>query len=93
MTLPQRSWVEISRGAVTGNYRAIRKLTGPGVTVAAVVKADAYRHGAVEIARLLEGEGAEWLAVSNAEEGVALREAGVGGRGRLGGGGAWGRGG
>lgn len=80
MSLPQRSWVEISRGAIAGNYRAIRELTGPGVTVAAVVKADAYRHGAVEIARLLEGEGAEWLAVSNAEEGLELREAGIAAR-------------
>jgi alanine racemase len=42
-----------------------------------VVKADAYRHGAVEVSRLLETEGAQWLAVSNVEEGVALREAGV----------------
>ncbi|MEP7362124.1 MAG: alanine racemase [Acidobacteriota bacterium] len=77
MTLPKRSWVEISLGAIASNYRAICDLTGPRVTVAAVVKADAYRHGAVEIARVLEREGAAWLAVSNAEEGVELREAGV----------------
>jgi alanine racemase len=77
MNLPQRSWVEISRGAIKANYRAVCELAGPGVTVAAVVKADAYRHGAVEIARLLEGEGATWLAVSNAEEGLELREAGA----------------
>jgi alanine racemase len=42
-----------------------------------VVKADAYRHGAVEVSRLLEAEGARWLAVSSVEEGVALREAGI----------------
>jgi len=42
-----------------------------------VVKADAYRHGAVEVSKMLEGTGAKWLAVSNAEEGVALREAGI----------------
>lgn len=80
MSLPRRSWVEISLGAIGANYRAIVELTGPGVTVAAVVKADAYRHGAVEIARVLEREGVEWLAVSNAEEGVELREAGIGAR-------------
>jgi alanine racemase len=40
-----------------------------------VVKADAYRHGAVEVSRVLEAEGARWLAVSNVEEGVALRQA------------------
>jgi alanine racemase len=42
-----------------------------------VVKADAYRHGAVEVSRILEADGARWLAVSNTEEGVILREAGV----------------
>jgi alanine racemase len=45
-----------------------------------VVKADAYRHGAIEVSRLLEAEGAEWLAVSNAEEGIALRQAGIAAR-------------
>ena len=42
-----------------------------------VVKADAYRHGAVEVSRALEAEGARWLAVSNVEEGIALRQAGI----------------
>jgi alanine racemase len=41
------------------------------------VKADAYRHGAVEVSRTLEREGARWLAVSSADEGIALREAGI----------------
>jgi len=49
---------------------------GPGVTVCAVVKADAYGHGAIEVSRILEEEGARWLAVSSVEEGVALRRAG-----------------
>jgi alanine racemase len=42
-----------------------------------VVKADAYRHGAVEVSRVLTTEGASWLAVGNVEEGVALRQAGI----------------
>jgi alanine racemase len=42
-----------------------------------VVKADAYRHGAIEVSRTLEQQGAKWLAVSSAEEGVSLREAGI----------------
>ncbi len=42
-----------------------------------VVKADAYRHGAIEVSRILEAEGAQWLAVSNVEEGIALRQAGI----------------
>jgi alanine racemase len=45
-----------------------------------VVKADAYRHGAVEVSRILEQQGAAWLAVSNVEEGVALRRAGAAAR-------------
>lgn len=80
MSLPRRSWVEVSLGAVAANFRTVRNLVGEGVTVAAVVKADAYRHGAVEVARVLEQEGAQWFAVSNAEEGLELREAGIAAR-------------
>lgn len=72
-----RTWVEISRAQIAANFRAVRELVGAGVEVTAVVKADAYGHGAVEVARVLESEGARWLAVSTVEEGVALREAGI----------------
>lgn len=74
---PYRSWVEISRARIAENFRAIRTLVGPNVEVMPVVKADAYRHGAVEVARVLTAEGAAWLAVGNVEEGVALRQAGI----------------
>ena len=76
-TSPYRSWVEISRSQIASNYQVIQKAVGPGVTVMPVVKADAYRHGAVEVSRVLTNEGAKWLAVSNVEEGVALRLAGI----------------
>ncbi len=72
-----RSWVEVSRERIAGNFRAIRDLVGPNVEVMPVVKADAYRHGAVEVSRVLETTGARWLAVSNVDEGVALRETGI----------------
>jgi alanine racemase len=75
--LPYRCWVEVSRAQIATNFRAIRELVGPAVEVMPVVKADAYRHGAVEVSRVLEREGARWLAVSNTEEGIALREAGI----------------
>ena len=65
-----RSWVEVSLGQIRANYRAVRKVVGAEVDVMAVVKADAYRHGAPEVSRALEAEGAHWLAVSNVEEGV-----------------------
>ena len=76
-TYPYRSWVEISLSRIAENFRAIRALVGPGVEVMPVVKADAYRHGAVEVSRTLESEGAHWLAVSNTDEGIALRDAGI----------------
>lgn len=72
-----RSWVEVSLGRITRNFEAIRALTGPAVEVMPVVKADAYRHGAVEVSRTLAKAGARWLAVSSVEEGVALRDAGI----------------
>lgn len=76
-TSPYRSWVEISRSQVAENFRSIRSVVGDGVEVMPVVKADAYRHGAVEISRVLTKQGARWLAVSNVEEGVTLRQADI----------------
>lgn len=75
--LPYRSWVEVSRKQIAANFESIRKVVGPAVEVMPVVKADAYRHGAVEVSRVLESHGARWLAVSNTDEGIALRDAGI----------------
>jgi len=72
-----RSWVEISLKQIVENFRAVRYVVGPGVEVMPVVKADAYRHGAVEVSRALAGAGARWLAVSNVEEGAILRDHGI----------------
>jgi alanine racemase len=72
-----RSWVEVSRTRIRENYRAVRALVGEKAEAMPVVKADAYRHGAIEISRVLESEGVRWLAVSNVDEGIALREAGI----------------
>jgi alanine racemase len=72
-----RSWVEISLGTIRANYRAVKCVVGEAAEIMPVVKADAYRHGAVEVSRTLEAEGAPWLAVSNVEEGMALRQAGI----------------
>ena len=76
-TSPYRSWVEISREQIAANFQCIRNAVGNGIEVMPVVKADAYRHGAIEVARVLEREGARWMGVSNVEEGVVLREAGI----------------
>jgi alanine racemase len=72
-----RSWVEISLKQITENFRAVRLVVGPEVEVMPVVKADAYRHGAVEVSRALAAAGARWLAVSNVEEGAILRDRGI----------------
>jgi len=75
--IPHRSWVEVSRAQIAENFRCVRAAAGSSVEVMAVVKADAYGHGAAEVSRVLEAHGARWLAVSNVGEGVALREAGL----------------
>ena len=72
-----RSWVEISLKQIADNFQAVRDVVGPAVEVMPVVKADAYRHGAVEVSNALTNAGARWLAVSNVEEGVILRERGI----------------
>ncbi|MBI3679413.1 MAG: alanine racemase [Acidobacteria bacterium] len=68
-----RCWVEISREQLAANYRSIQQAVGAVVEVMPVVKADAYRHGAVEVSRILIAEGVRWLAVSSVDEGMALR--------------------
>ncbi|HUA19346.1 MAG TPA: alanine racemase [Bryobacteraceae bacterium] len=75
-----RSWVEISLQQIAANFQAVRDVVGPGVEVMPVVKADAYRHGAVEVSHALLRAGARWLAVSNVEEGAILREHGIAAR-------------
>jgi alanine racemase len=71
------TWADISLERLARNFRAVQDHVGPEVTVCAVVKADAYGHGAVECARALERAGAAWLGVTSTEEGVRLREAAV----------------
>ena len=67
----------ISLSAIEENYRRIRAALAPRVKVIAVVKADAYGHGAVPVAQRLERAGADMFAVAILEEALALREAGV----------------
>ncbi len=75
-----RTFVEISRQKLVENYESIRRLVGSSVEILAVVKADAYGHGAVEVARTLEGAGAGWFAVTSVSEGIELRQRGIRGR-------------
>jgi alanine racemase len=71
------AWAEIDLGAIRHNAREIRRIVGPKPKIMAVVKAEAYGHGAVPVARAAVEAGVEWLGVSLPEEGIALREAGL----------------
>ncbi|MFN0108508.1 MAG: alanine racemase [Blastocatellia bacterium] len=71
------TWAEVSLSALTENYKTLkRQLTG-NAQLMAVVKANAYGHGAVECARALESAGADWFGVALVEEAVELRQAGI----------------
>ena len=63
----RRTWATIDLDAAAHNFHVIRAAMGKGVKMCCVVKADAYGHGAVQLGRLYERLGAEWLAVSNLE--------------------------
>lgn len=73
-------WVEVSLTALRHNFRTVRSFVHPEAEVCAVIKSDAYGHGAAVCALALQEEGARWFAVNTAEEGVALREGGIHGR-------------
>jgi alanine racemase len=70
-------WAEISLGALARNLRAIQRWVGAKRQILAVVKADAYGHGAPAVARALERAGAATFGVTSVSEGAELREAGV----------------
>lgn len=73
----RRTWAEIDLDCLRRNYEKLRERMGPQAKFMGVVKADAYGHGAVEIARKLESLGADYLAVSNVEEAEELRRGGA----------------
>jgi len=68
-----RSWVEVDLDHFTQNWNEMKRLVGPAVRIMQVVKADAYGHGAMEIANVALKNGAACLGVANADEGVQLR--------------------
>lgn len=72
------TWAEINLDNLTHNFRVTKAALGAGVAIMPAVKADAYGHGAIECARALETAGAEWFGVALPEEGVTLRNAGIG---------------
>jgi alanine racemase len=71
------TWAEIDLNNLAANFNRIKKRVSPVARVMAIVKANAYGHGAVECARRLQSEGADWFGVALPEEGVELRAAGI----------------
>ncbi|MFQ3617135.1 MAG: alanine racemase [Cyanobacteriota bacterium] len=73
----ERAWVEIDLSALAHNVRQFQMRLAGGSELMAVVKADAYGHGAVAIAQAALQAGATWLGVATIPEGIELREAGI----------------
>ena len=70
-------WAEIDLAAIAHNVQEVRRITKPTSKVLAVVKANAYGHGAVEVSKAALANGASWLGVARISEAVALRQAGI----------------
>ena len=70
----KRTWAEIDLDALAHNYNVLRKHIGENVKFLGVVKADAYGHGSVQVSRLLQNLGADYLAVSSIDEAIELRK-------------------
>lgn len=75
--LPRTAWARIDLDAIAGNLAAIRRVLPSGVRVEPVVKADAYGHGAVMVARVLAEAGADGFCVAAFDEALQLRRAGI----------------
>jgi alanine racemase len=71
------TWVEVDLEAVAYNVRQIKEIVGPDVHVLAVLKADAYGHGAITVARTALNNGASFCGVASVNEAVRMRRGGV----------------
>jgi alanine racemase len=71
------TWLEIDVDAIAHNVRCVKEIVGPDVRLLAVLKADAYGHGAVKVARTALNNGASYCGVASVNEAIQLRQAGV----------------
>jgi alanine racemase len=69
------NWIEVSADRLTANFRTLQRVVGSDITILAVIKANAYGHGAEVCAPILVRAGARWLGVTCATEGVRVRRA------------------
>ena len=73
----KRTWAEIDLNKIEKNYDICRSMLRDGVKMMGVIKADGYGHGAVAYAEIFSKKGCEWFAVSNLDEALQIREAGI----------------
>ena len=73
----KRTWAEIDLNKIEKNYDICRSMLRDGVKMMGVIKADGYGHGAVAYAEIFSKKGCEWFAVSNLDEALQLRAAGI----------------
>ncbi|MDO8536110.1 MAG: alanine racemase [Candidatus Omnitrophota bacterium] len=71
------TWAEVDMKALEHNYTQVKRLAGKDVQMMAVVKANAYGHGTVEVSKVLEKMGVNYLGVATTDEAVRLRDHGI----------------
>lgn len=71
-----RAWIEVDHAAIRHNLAVVRR-RAPGARIIGIVKANAYGHGDIAVARTLVGDGVDRLGVATVDEGIALRDAGI----------------
>lgn len=76
-TINRPTWAEINLTNLSSNISSIKKFIGKDLKYMAVVKADAYGHGSIEIAKHLEKKGVDWFGVALPSEGLDLRQNGI----------------
>lgn len=76
-TMMRSCWLEIDLENLRSNFRALRRMVGQDVKIMPAIKANAYTHGILPCARVLEECGADYLGVGSVEDGIKLREAGI----------------
>ena len=76
-TAPFKTWVEVSADSLRDNLKALRKIVGKERKIACVIKANAYGHGILEVAKILEREKADFFAVDNIKEAALLKNSGI----------------
>ncbi|MCC7207290.1 MAG: alanine racemase [Anaerolineae bacterium] len=74
---PRPTWVEIDRSAIAHNVRRLREIAGPEVALMAVIKANAYGHGAIAVGATAVHNGAAYLGVASVNEAMDLREGAI----------------